>query len=72
MFFQESPAFPATTFDLRRKLNDLYALMLGYSRRGSERRLRFKQVEEGRMRVWQVDDENGALGHVFEIVRVEE
>jgi hypothetical protein len=72
VLYEETTAPPISTFDLRRKVNHLYALLLGYSRRGTERRLRFKQIEEGRMRVWQVDDENAALGHVYEIVRVEE
>lgn len=72
VLFVPSPAQSGATFELRKKLYELYALLLGYSRRGSEQRLRFKQIEDGRMRVWQVDDENDPLGRVFEIEKIEE
>lgn len=63
---------PEREFELRRSLNELYWMLTGNARGGIVRRLQFEEVGPGRMRVWQVDGENQALGQVFEIVRSEE
>jgi len=67
---RESPR--AGTFEFRKAIGDLYGKLTGYSRRGIERRLRFERSGENRMRVWQVDGDNEALGHVFEIAKTED